>query len=130
MADRVIFVGPHSGHVDKLRQSDLRERLLSFQTAYQAGKFLSNSTIPGEIVYVKSSLAADHLERIMLSQLEEVVCWREGCGKNVCCPSCRDYRTAAPPPFGLDHEAMRSADANMLLDGDGRTRWLPRPCVD
>ncbi len=101
IADRVIFVGPHSGHIDRLRKDDLRERLFAFQTAYQAAGLLSESTLQDEIIYVKSSLRADHLERLMLSQLDDVVCWREGCGKKVACSSCRSYRTDSPPPFGL-----------------------------
>ena len=79
VADRVIFVGAQSGHVDKLRQGDARDRLVSVQTAHQASALLAERVVPGELIYVKASRNADHLERIMLSQLDRVVCWREGC---------------------------------------------------
>jgi UDP-N-acetylmuramyl pentapeptide synthase len=86
VADRVVFVGPHSSHIQRLRQGD------AFQTAYEASDFLSREPLPGELIYIKASRAADHLERIMLSQLDEVVCWRKRCRKVVNCPSCYRYR--------------------------------------
>lgn len=98
-ADHVIFVGPQSSHVDKLRRGDARNRLFGFETSSQASAFLASDKKAGELIYVKA-LVTDHLERIMLTQLDEVVCWRERCGKWYPCMSCTNYRKAAPPPFG------------------------------
>jgi UDP-N-acetylmuramoyl-tripeptide--D-alanyl-D-alanine ligase len=92
VADRVVFVGPHSSHIQRLRQGEERGKLFAFQTAYEASDFLSREPLPGELIYIKASRAADHLERIMLSQLDEVVCWRKRCRKVVNCPSCYRYR--------------------------------------
>jgi UDP-N-acetylmuramoyl-tripeptide--D-alanyl-D-alanine ligase len=100
IADRVIFVGPQSGHVTKLRKGELQDRLFDFETSYQASAFIAGNTMAGELIYAKASIA-DHLERIMLSQLDEVVCWRERCGKRSSCMSCNKYRRPTPPPFGL-----------------------------
>ena len=105
VAERVIFVGPRAGHVDKLRQdSALKERLHTFATAYQASAFIKELLVPGELVYIKSSIS-DHLERIMLSELSRVVCWREACGRKRDCTICSQYRIAHRPPFGLDSNA-------------------------
>jgi UDP-N-acetylmuramoyl-tripeptide--D-alanyl-D-alanine ligase len=68
VADRVIFVGPQAGHVTKLRQGDVTDRLFAFVTSYQASAFLAETAIAGELIHVKASIT-DHLERIMLSQL-------------------------------------------------------------
>jgi UDP-N-acetylmuramoyl-tripeptide--D-alanyl-D-alanine ligase len=101
VADRVVFVGPRSGHIDKLRAGDVRGRLFGFQTNYQASAFLAADAIPGELIYVKGPIA-EHLERLMLSQLEEVVCWRERCGRiSSPCTECPKYRVAKMPPLGL-----------------------------
>jgi UDP-N-acetylmuramoyl-tripeptide--D-alanyl-D-alanine ligase len=54
--------------------------LFSFLTSYQAAKFLSETAIAGELIYIKSSIR-DHLEPIMLAQVESVVCWKERCRK-------------------------------------------------
>jgi len=101
VADRVVFVGPNAGSVNKLlRQEGLPERLFSFQTSYQASAFLAEDVLPQELIYIKASVK-NHLERIMLSQLDQVVCWRERCRITVACPRCRYYRKPHAPPFGL-----------------------------
>jgi len=100
-ADRVVFVGTGAGHVLKLRQGGLRQRLFGFESTYQASAFLAEGAVPNELIYLKSSIP-DHLERVMLSQLDQVVCWRERCGRRYAhCPSCRAYREPHRPPFGL-----------------------------
>jgi UDP-N-acetylmuramoyl-tripeptide--D-alanyl-D-alanine ligase len=96
-ADQVIFVGPNSGVVERLRKEEFRERLLCFPTAYEARVHLAETRVPGELVFVKSS-RVDHLERLMLADLESVVCWRERCGRNKPCQLCEDYRTSYPSP--------------------------------
>jgi UDP-N-acetylmuramoyl-tripeptide--D-alanyl-D-alanine ligase len=100
VADRVIFVGPQSSHVDKLRRGEVGERVFTFETTYQASAFMAEGCVPAELIYIKASLT-DHLERIMLSQLDEVVCWRERCGKWPPCTGCKNYRKAARPPFDV-----------------------------
>jgi UDP-N-acetylmuramoyl-tripeptide--D-alanyl-D-alanine ligase len=101
VADRVIFVGPHASHVSKLRQSEFQDRLFGFQTAYEANAFVAENVVAGELIYLKGSASVDHLERIMLTQLDRVVCWRERCGRERFCPTCRNYRRPHPPPFGI-----------------------------
>lgn len=107
IADRVVFVGPQAGHVSRLRQGEARDRLFTFETSYQASAFLAQAVVVGELIYIRGSLAADHLERIMLSQLDRVVCWRERCGKQCACVDCSNYRTPKPPPFGLVHDRLK-----------------------
>ena len=82
--------------------------VFAFQSNYQASAFLAEEALPEELIYVKASIT-DHLERIMLSQLDQVVCWRERCRRrDVDCPSCRNYRRPHAPPFGL-------AESNSLV---------------
>jgi UDP-N-acetylmuramoyl-tripeptide--D-alanyl-D-alanine ligase len=102
VADRVIFAGPRAGHASKLAQGPLRERLLSFETTYQASEFLKAETMPGELVLLKGSIGVDHLERVVFSQLDRVVCWRNGCGRESVCPACKSYRQPFPPaPYSV-----------------------------
>jgi len=105
VADRVMFVGPHSSHLTRLQQEH-KERLFAFQCTYQASSFLAEHAVCEELIYVKSSIS-DHLERIALSQVERVVCWRERCGvKEVHCGRCTRYPIPYRPPFGLDRECL------------------------
>lgn len=111
-ADRVVFVGPSAGHVSKLRKGETAHRLFNFETVYQASTFLAAQPRAGELIYIKAS-GNEHLERIMLSQLDQVVCWRERCGRLQFCPDCNRYRTASELPFGLveDQPYAPSGDA-------------------
>jgi UDP-N-acetylmuramoyl-tripeptide--D-alanyl-D-alanine ligase len=99
VADRVIFVGPQAGHVSKLREGKVSDRLFAFETSYQAAKFLTETAIADELIYVKSSIR-DHLERIMLARVESVVCWKERCQRfYVSCPECGAFRKPSRPPW-------------------------------
>ena len=100
VTDRVIFVGPQASHVSKLRQEEVRDRLFAFVTSYQAAAFIAETPMTGELIYIKASIT-DHLERIMLAEFGDVLCWRERCGKIASCPECRNYRRDVPPPFGV-----------------------------
>ena len=104
VADRVVFVGPSASHVSKAQ-----DRLFSFETVYQASAFLSESASAGELIYVKGSII-DHLERIMLSEVDQVVCWLERCGISVSCQQCKKFLVPAPPPLGLADYHFRRLD--------------------
>ncbi|MGD9501108.1 MAG: Mur ligase family protein [Methyloceanibacter sp.] len=115
VADRVVFAGPQSGHVERLRKDALGDRLFNFTTAHQASSFLAATAMPGELIYIKASIV-DHLERIMLSQLREVVCWRERCRVQAkSCPACWRFSKPSPPPFGTQ-EGQHGADRPAALD--------------
>ena len=101
VADRVIFVGPNAGYVSKLRTGGVENRLFDFMTSFQAASFINEAPIARELIYFKAS-AKDHLERIMLDRFDQVVCWKERCGKAYACPNCRSYRHPHAPPFGVD----------------------------
>lgn len=113
VADRVAFVGPHSGHVRKMQQPETLNKLLTFETSYQASLYLAQHNLPGELIYIKGSIAVDHLERIFLSQLDRVVCWRERCRKGRPCVDCAQYRIAKPPPFRLVHDGQSVASTQV-----------------
>lgn len=87
IADRVIFVGSQSARVDRL-MSEAGGRLLTFDRVEEAAAYLSRTTTPGELVYLKGSLA-DHLERIVLDWQEPIACWAERCGVGTSCLECR-----------------------------------------
>ena len=97
VADRVIFIGPNSGSAAKLRTGALSERLFTFPTTYEASAYLHATRTANELIYVKASIV-DHLERLMLAELDEVVSWNERCGLQHDCQRCGDFRIPAPPP--------------------------------
>jgi UDP-N-acetylmuramoyl-tripeptide--D-alanyl-D-alanine ligase len=97
VADRVIFVGPNSHVIERMRDREPGGRLLCFTTAYEASVHLAETRVPGELVFIKSS-RGDHFERLMLADLDSVVCWRDRCGRHRPCPVCKKYRTPYPSP--------------------------------
>jgi hypothetical protein len=58
--------------------------------------------MPAELIVLKGSLRIDHLERIMLSLSEPVVCWMEHCRKMIVCSKCEDYKRPHPPITELE----------------------------
>jgi UDP-N-acetylmuramoyl-tripeptide--D-alanyl-D-alanine ligase len=111
VADRVVFVGPRAGHVSKLRQGDLRNRLHCFESTLQASTFLALESRTDELIYIKAS-STDHLERIMLSQIDRVVCWRERCGRKTKCQECTNFRKPSRPPRHTLTPELRAILAN------------------
>jgi len=101
VADRVIMVGPHASHGDPLR-AEAGGRLFTFATTYEANRLVAEESKSGELILIKAS-GNDHLERIALTHFDEIMCWREGCGKSRACPRCRYYRTPNPPPLVHAH---------------------------
>lgn len=110
-ADRVMFVGPHAGHVARLGKDTGDNRLFSFETAYAASNFLAREALPGELIYIKASRNADHLERIMLAQQEEVVCWRQQCHKLWNCFDCKQYHRPSAPLFATAETSLAESEA-------------------
>ena len=103
VADRVVFVGASAAYVDKLKRYLDEDRLFTFMTSFQASAFLADA-VADELIYVKSTSRMDHLERLMLAQCDQVVCWRERCGIKGFCPKCLYYRKPKPPPLGLPQD--------------------------
>lgn len=87
IADRVIFVGPQSARVDRLL-SETDGRLLTFDRVEEVAAYLSRTANPGELIYLKGSLA-DHLERVVLDWQEPIACWVERCDVGTSCLECR-----------------------------------------
>jgi hypothetical protein len=82
-------------------------------TSYQAAAFLAETAVPNELIHIKASIT-DHLERILLARLGDVVCWQERCGMESSCPECKYYPVPHPPPFGLDRAEAGSEAGGQL----------------
>ena len=126
VANRVVFAGPHSSHVTELCRREGRDRLFAFETACEASDFLAQRALPDELIYIKASRTTDHLERIMLSQLDDVVCWRQRCGKACNCQTCNSYRKPVAPPFAAFRRGPDQAQDAHGLCGAGRGAVIPK----
>jgi UDP-N-acetylmuramyl pentapeptide synthase len=71
-----------SGKADRLGQ------MFVFETVREAHTFLSGYLTAGDLVIVKGSGPADHLERVILGRELPTTCWVEGCGRLHPCDMC------------------------------------------
>lgn len=62
--------------------------MLVFASVRDASAFLAHFLRPGDLVLLKASGQADHLERVLLSRQETVNCWLTSCGKKESCDDC------------------------------------------
>lgn len=96
-ADTVLFVGKQSSLPRKAVPADDPARLQMFETAHAASGFLRDYVQGGDLVFVKGSGTADHLERIGLDLASGVTCWRESCYVVTHCLECRRRHDCVVP---------------------------------
>ena len=92
--DRVSLVLP--GSVPNPRASARAAgRMLVFERVREASDFLAGFLRPGDLVLLKGSGQADHLERVLLSRQGAVNCWLASCGRKEPCDACSMLKVPA-----------------------------------
>ena len=87
VADRCVFVGINSRRVEKLIPGTEEGRLIAFESVHEADRYLGETVIPGELVFIKSS-ALEHLERLAHSRCITINCWKDQCNEYNDCSVC------------------------------------------
>jgi UDP-N-acetylmuramoyl-tripeptide--D-alanyl-D-alanine ligase len=87
-ADQVCFVGPRAFSALRAKTHAGDDRLHAFATVKAASDFLKDVLRPGDLVLLKGSAPADHLNRIILARTRRVACWQSNCGRVRFCDSC------------------------------------------
>jgi UDP-N-acetylmuramoyl-tripeptide--D-alanyl-D-alanine ligase len=88
-----------------------------FESVARASSFLSGYLRAGDLVLLKGSGPADHLERIVLSRRQPVSCWLRHCGRMTSCDVCELLTTPpavsnAGPPTDRTNEKGRHDHAS------------------
>ena len=95
--DQVVFCGRLArSHLRRLT-AEYPERLHAFDDVRQAAVFLKDRVAAGDLVLLKGSLRADHLERISMEHTGVVRCWENQCGREVFCHQCEFRDTGRGP---------------------------------
>jgi len=89
VVDEIAFVGAHASAARRARPREKGDRVTVFDTLYQLNGFLADYLKAGDLVLLKGSRCADHLQRLVLSRTNDIACWREKCEKNCFCSNCR-----------------------------------------
>jgi aminoacyl-tRNA hydrolase len=93
-ADCAVFVGPWASSSLRAKRAP-GDNLYAFGTVREASAFLSRYLASGDLVLLKGSTRADHLERLIMARTEKIHCWRSACGRMYFCPECYMHRTGA-----------------------------------
>ncbi len=88
VADRVIFAGPNASYARKGAEPADRERLLLYDSVPALHRNLDRLLQPGDLVLLKGSGTADHLERLWMARTGRHGCWAIRCRKNLQCQHC------------------------------------------
>jgi UDP-N-acetylmuramoyl-tripeptide--D-alanyl-D-alanine ligase len=107
--DTTIFVGARAtelwGTHTSLAVDDQQRRrhqiagadggaMLVFETVEHTAHFLHHYLRSGDLVLLKGSGPADHLERVLLDREAPVSCWETSCGRTDACDACALLRAA------------------------------------
>jgi UDP-N-acetylmuramoyl-tripeptide--D-alanyl-D-alanine ligase len=87
VADCVLFVGPRASASLRAKR-DANDELLAFASLRDASTYLSGYLRPGDLVLLKGSHKADHMQRLIVALTTEVQCWRSDCGRLQSCETC------------------------------------------
>jgi UDP-N-acetylmuramoyl-tripeptide--D-alanyl-D-alanine ligase len=95
--DKILFVGEHALSALRVKQNPDDEHIMAFCTLQALDSFLRDYLRPGDLVMLKGTENVDHLQRIVLSRIGEIACWRQKCGKYRFCEDCRLLHTPSTP---------------------------------
>ena len=86
--DVILVVGEHARSAMRTPGLDAT-RVMAFDTLEQLNSFLNDYLKAGDLVLLKGSENADHLQRIVHSRTKGIACWHENCKKHCFCSDCR-----------------------------------------
>jgi len=93
VCELAVFIGESRARAIKaaLEAGMAPDRIRGFETAQEAAEFLKSELREGDLALVKGR-GCDHLERIYLSQLGPVACWKTKCRILGLCDMCKELR--------------------------------------
>lgn len=118
-ADGVIFVGARAASGLRARRGG-NDALWAFPSLRDASIFLAAHLRPGDLVLLKGSNKADHMQRLILARSADVACWRPDCGRNNFCAPCELLHASSGPADAETDTAGSMAfafEAEALLAG-------------
>ena len=86
--DQVVFCSRHASSYMRNLREQYPDRLHLFSSTREAADFIAGVVRPGDLVLLKGSHGADHLERVSTNYHSTVRCWRSSCGREGFCDQC------------------------------------------
>ncbi len=101
----VLFVGPRASAALRAKRS-ADDALFAFPSIRDAASFLRGYLKVGDLVLLKGSHKADHLQRLMIALQGDLQCWRADCGLMRSCLSCQYLHVASGPKAAFESEPV------------------------
>ena len=96
VADCVVFVGPRASACLRAKHG-AGKQLLAFASLRDASACLNAYLKPGDLVLLKGSHKADHMQRLLIAFTGTLQCWRGDCGRMQSCETCELLHLASGP---------------------------------
>jgi UDP-N-acetylmuramoyl-tripeptide--D-alanyl-D-alanine ligase len=112
-ADCVVFVGPRASACLRAKR-DASDELRAFPSLRDASTYLSGYLRPGDLVLLKGSHKADHMQRLIVALTTDVQCWRSDCGRMQSCDTCSLLRVPSGPEAAEELAAMPHAELESM----------------
>ena len=94
--DRIVFLRHTPSRVAASAEDVAHGRAVFLRTAKDIAAYLQETAVPGEVILLKGSSGADHLDRIAHAFVSPVGCWLDKCGRNMNCINCEWMRDHTP----------------------------------
>ncbi len=111
IADCVVFVGPWASAALKAKRNS-SDHLVAFSSLQDASNYLWGYLAPGDLVLLKGSAKADHLQRVILARTESAQCWLPACQRNQFCDVCELMHV---PSGGKNSEGLTQDGPNLII---------------
>ncbi len=95
-ADCVVFVGPRASASLRAKRDENAE-FRAFASLPEASAYLRAYLNAGDLVLLKGSHKADHMQRLIIQLKTEVQCWRSDCGRLQSCETCELLHVPSGP---------------------------------
>ena len=112
-ADGVIFVGPRASAVLRAKR-DPEVELKAFASLRDASTYLSGYLMDGDLVLLKGSHKADHMQRLIVALTADVQCWRSDCGRMESCDTCDLLHVRSGPNAAEEVAISLPSDADSV----------------
>lgn len=113
IADCVVFVGPRASASLRAKR-DANDELRAFASLRDASTYLSGYLRPGDLVLLKGSHKADHMQRLILDRTTNVQCWRSDCGRMQSCDTCDLLHVPSGPQAAAELATTPPAELELM----------------
>ena len=95
--DKIFFVGDHAQSALKARANKDDNSIMAFDNLYSLNTYLAGYLKSGDLVVLKGSNTADHLQRLIMARTDSVACWQDNCKRLRFCGDCKHRLTPCVP---------------------------------